>query len=207
MVIQKVGGYCFKLSAGPVTVAVNPPSQRSKHKVSKFGADVVIVSLPDPDWNGAETAAHGDKEPFIIQGPGAYEVGAVTVHGYATPAAYNDVMSEVGNTMYVIGMDDMRILVLGALSNPKLPAEVRSELDGIGIVMVPVGDGTLDPKSAHELVTGIEPNVVIPYAVGSDKELSAFLKAEGETGLKATDKFTVRAKELAAMDGAVVLLS
>lgn len=207
MIIQKVGGFCFKLSAGPVTVAINPPSQRSSHKVSKFGADVVLVSIPDPDWNGTETAAHGDKEPFIIQGPGAYEVGSVTVVGYSTPAAYNDVMSDVGNTIYLIGMDDMRILVLGALSNPKLPTEVRAELDQVGIVLVPVGDGTLDPKAAHELVTGIEPNVVIPYAVGSDKELSAFLKAEGETGLKSAEKFTVRAKELAAMDGAVVLLS
>jgi L-ascorbate metabolism protein UlaG (beta-lactamase superfamily) len=206
MVIQKVGEYCFKLSAGPVTVAVNPPGERSHHKIPKFGADVVVISLPDEDWNGVGTASHGDKEPFVIQGPGAYEVGEVRVSGYSTAASYNDVISEVGNTIYLIEMDGIRVLALGALSNPKLSADIRSELDQVGIVIVPVGDGTLDPKAAHELVTGIEPNVVIPYAVNDGKALAAFLKAEGETGLKPTDKFTVRVKELLAMDGDVVLL-
>ena len=207
MVIQKVGGYCFKLSAGPITVAVNPPSQKSKkHKVSKFGAEVVLVSVSDPDWNGVETASHGEKEPFAIQGPGAYEVGDVSVSGYSTASDYGDAVSEVGNTIYVVSMDGMRILILGAISSPKLPSEIRSELDNIDIVFVPVGGSTLDAKAAHELVTGIEPHAVIPYAVDDDKAIAAFLKAEGETGLKPTDKFTIRPKELAAMDGDVVLL-
>lgn len=207
MIIQKTGGYCFKLSAGPSAVAVNPPSEGSKHKVPKFGADIVVVSIPHPDWNGVETATHGGKKPFVISGPGAYEVGEVRVTGYATAAAYGDVMSDVGNTVYVIEMDGMRVLVLGALASAKLPPEVRSELDDIGIVFVPVGDGTLDPKAAHELVTGIEPKAVIPYAVGDAKALASFLKAEGEAGLSPVEKFTTRAKELAALDGDVILLS
>lgn len=206
MVIQRAGGYCFKISAGQTTLALNPPSSKSKHKVSKFGADVVLISVPDPDWNGAETATHGEKEPFVISGPGAYEVGEVRVSGYATSASYGDVMSDVGNTIYMIEMDGIRVLALGALSNPKLPAEVRSEIDDVGIVLVPVGDGTLTPKDAHELMTSIEPKAVIPYAVGKEEDMKAFLKAEGETGVKSQDKFTVRVKELAAMDGDVVVL-
>ncbi|MDE2078778.1 MAG: MBL fold metallo-hydrolase [Patescibacteria group bacterium] len=208
MVIQRIGGYGFKISAGATTVAVNPPSQRSKKfKVSKFGADVVLVSVPHSDWNGVETATHGEKEPFVIQGPGAYEVGDVTVTGYATRGEYDDVLSDVGNTIYIVEMDGIRVLVLGALAEPKLPAEVRSELDTIGIILTPIGDGTLGPKEAHELVTSVEPKAVIPYAVGGEDDVKAFLKAEGETGVKPEEKFTVRAKELAAMDGAVVLLA
>lgn len=208
MVIQKAGGYGFKISAGPITVAVNPPSQRSKkHKVSKFGSDVVLISIPDVDWNGADTATHGDKEPFVISGPGAYEVGEVRVTGFSSRSDYGDVLSDVGNTVYIVEMDGIKVLVLGALSSPKLPAEIRSEIDDIGIVLVPVGEGTLDPKAAHELVTSIEPKAIIPYAVGEEKDLLAFLKAEGETGAKPTDKFTVRKKELDAMDADVVLLA
>lgn len=208
MVIQKAGGYGFKISAGPITVAVNPPSQRSKkHKVSKFGSDVVLISIPDVDWNGADTATHGEKEPFVISGPGAYEVGDVRVTGFSSRSDYGDVLSDVGNTVYIVEMDGIKVLVLGALSSSKLPAEVRAELDDIGIVLVPVGEGTLDAKAAHELVTGIEPNVVIPYAVSGDKDIAAFLKAAGETGVKPTDKFTVRKKELDALDGDVVLLA
>jgi len=206
MVIERAGGYGFKISAGKTTIAVNPPSSKSKHKVSKFGSDIVLISIPETDWNGADTATHGGKEPFVISGPGAYEVGDVRVTGYSTEAEYGDVMSEVGNTIYIVEMDDIRVLVLGALSNPKLPAEARAEVDDIGIVLVPVGGGTLEPKEAHELVTTIEPKAIIPYAVGKEEDVKAFLKAEGETGVKAQDKFTVRAKELAAMDGEVILV-
>ena len=205
MIIQRAGGFCFELSAGDTTLALNPPSQRSKYKVSKFGADIVVVSVPSDDWNGVETATHSGKEPFVVSGPGAYETGAVTISGYATPAEYGDVVSEVGNTIYIIEMDGIRVLALGALSSPKLSSEVRSEIDDIGIVLVPVGDGTLGAKEAHELVTSIAQGH-LPYAVGKEEELKAFLKAEGETGVKPTDKFTVRTKELSTMDGEVILL-
>lgn len=207
MVIQRAGGYCFKISSGDTTIALNPPSSRSKHKVSKFGADVVIISVPHEDWNGAEQATHGAKEPFVVSGPGAYEVGDIIISGYATPGNYGDVMSDVGNTVYIIEMDGIRVLALGALSSSKLPPEVRSELDDIGIVLVPVGGDALDAKAAHDLVTTIEPKAVIPYSIGKDDAVKAFLKAEGSTDAKPTEKFTVRAKELAAMDGEVILLS
>ncbi len=208
MIVQRAGGFCFKISSGQTTVALNPPSPKSKNfKVSKFGADVVVVSVPHEDWNGVETATHGEKEPFSVTGPGAYEVGDVRISGYATSASYGDVMSDVGNTLYIIEMDGIRVLALGALSSGKLPPEVRSELDDIGIVLVPVGEGALDPKAAHELVTAIEPKAIIPYAVGKEEAVKAFLKAEGESAVKPMEKFTVRAKELAALDGEVILLS
>jgi L-ascorbate metabolism protein UlaG (beta-lactamase superfamily) len=207
MVIQHAGGYCFKISSGDTVIALNPPSSASKHKVSKFGANVVIVSVPDKDWNGIEQASHGGKEPFAVTGPGAYEVGDVVITGYATPSDYGDAVSDVGNTVYIIEMDGIRVLALGGLSAGKLPTEVRSELDNIGIVLVPVGDGALDAKAAHDLVTAIEPNAIIPYEVGKSGGIVAFLKTEGESGVKPVEKFTVRAKELAAMDGEVVVLA
>lgn len=207
MVIQKVGGYCFKLSAGPVTVALNPPDAKSKLKVNKFGSDVVLVSLRHADWDGAETASHGDKEPFVIQGPGAYEVGDITVSGFDTPSAYDGETLEFGNTVYIFDMDGIRVLALGALATTKLPQDLREELDDIGIALVPVGDGTLDPKAAHELMVSIEPKIIIPYGVGPDgeKAVQAFCKAEGEAP-KREEKLTIRAKEVATHDGDVVVL-
>lgn len=207
MVIQRVGEYCFKLSAGPVTVAINPPAPKSKLKVNKFGADVVLVPLRHPDFDGAETASLGDKQPFVVHGPGAYEVGQITVSGFGTPVAYGEA-SEFGNTVYVFDMDSIKVLALGALASTKLPQDLRAEVDDIGIVFVPVGDGTLDPKAAHELMVTLEPKIIIPYGVGADgeKAVQAFCKAEGETPKK-EEKLTVRAKEVAAMDGVVVLLS
>ena len=206
MIVQRAGGFGFKLSSGNTTVALNLPSGKSKLKGTKFGADVVLVSLPHEDWNGVDQASHGEKEPFQIHGPGAYEVGDVVISGYATPSTYGKIKSDIGNTVYVIEMDGIRVLALGALASPKLPPEVREELDDIGIVLVPVGGETLTPKDAHELVTSIEPNAIIPYEVGTEANMKAFLKAEGGSN-KPEEKFTVRVKELATMDGDVVLLA
>lgn len=208
MVIQKVGEHCFKLSAGPVTVALNPPGAKSKLKVNKFGSDVVLVSVRNQDWDGAETATHGDKEPFVINGPGAYEVGDITISGFQTPTDYGE-HSEVGNTVYVFEMDGIKVVSLGALSSAKLPQDLRAEVDDIGIVLVPVGDGTLDPKAAHELMVNLEPKIIIPYGVGKDGDaaVKSFLKAEGDTGVKPEEKLTVRAKEVQEKDGDVVLLA
>ncbi|MEK7063568.1 MAG: MBL fold metallo-hydrolase [Patescibacteria group bacterium] len=207
MVIQKVGGYCFKISAGPVTVALNPPGTKSKLKVNKFGSNLVMIAVRNDDWDGAETASHGDKEPFVISGPGAYEVGDITVSGFATATDY-DGHKEVGNTAYVFEMDGIKVLALGAISNGKLPQDLRAELDDIGIVLVPVGDGTLDPKAAHELVVALEPKIIIPYGVGKDGDaaVKAFCKAEGESP-KEEEKLTIRAKEVQEKDGDVVLLA
>ena len=104
-------------------------------------------------------------------------------------------------------MDGIRVLVLGALSSPKLPQDLRAELDTIGIALVPVGGGALDPKAAHELMVAIEPKIIIPYAVGDEKDVAAFVKAEGESGLKEEEKLTIRAKEVMEKDGDIVLLA
>lgn len=196
MIISYAGGYCFKLSSGDTTVAINPPSQKSAFKVSKFGADIALISMADQDWDGAETATHGDKEPFVIRGPGAYEVGSVVVNGYAS--------DDHRNTIYALEFDGMHVLILGALKG-KIPQEVRADLNDVNILMVPVGADTLDPKDAHEITVSLEPNLIIPYQVGKGDDLKAFLKAEGATGIKATDKLTLRAKEVAALDGEVAI--
>ncbi|MEK7613756.1 MAG: MBL fold metallo-hydrolase [Patescibacteria group bacterium] len=206
MVISYIGGHCFKLSSGDTTIAINPPRSTSEFKVSKFGADVVLISAADPEWDGEETASHGGKEPFVIRGPGAYEVGDVVVTGYASEGALGKETSEFGNTVYVVEFDGMKVLLLGALSSTKLSPELRADLDEINIVFVPVGGKTLDPKGAHELVVSLEPNVIIPYAVDGDADIKSFVKTAGAHEVKPVDKLTLRAKEVALMSGEVVLL-
>ncbi len=202
MVITYVGGYCFKISAGDTTLAINPPSASTKFNVSKFGADVVFIPTADPTWSGEETATHGDKEPFIIQSPGAYEVGDMVATGFASEGAEGP----FGNTIYNFEFDGMRVLLLGALASPKLSQEVRSNIDEVHIVFVPLGGGTLDPKEAHELVVSLEPNVIIPYAVNGGDDLKLFLKTAGAHEVKPVEKFTIRAKEIVEMQGEVVVL-
>ena len=206
MVITYAGGYCFKLTSGDTTIAVNPPSGASFFKVSKFGADVVLVATHHPDWSGVETASHGGKEPFVIRGPGAYEVGDVTATGYASEGALGGETNEYANTIYNVLFDGMDILFLGALSTGKLSHEVRSNLDEVDIVFVPVGGKTLDPKTAHDLVVSLEPKLIVPYAVGARDELKLFLKTAGAPDSKPVDKLTLRSKDIALMSGEIALI-
>jgi len=187
-------------------LAINPPSAKSAHKVSKFGADVVLVSTEHMDWNGEETAAHSSKDSFVIRGPGAYEVGDIVVTGYASEGAMGKETSDYGNTVYAVEFDGMKILVLGAISSSKLSQEARGDIDGVDIVFVPVGGETLDAKGAHELVVGLEPKLIIPYAVGDDGELKNFLETEGAKGVKPVEKLTLRSKEIAMMTGEIAVL-
>jgi len=206
MVITYVGGNCFKLSAGDTTIAVNPPASSSPHKVSKFGADVVIIPVAHEDWNGEETASHGGKEPFVVRGPGAYEVGDAVITGYASQGALGKKTDEWGNTVYTLQFDGMKVLLLGALSSAKLSPEIRADVDDVDIVFVPLGGSTLDAKGAHDLVVALEAKVIIPYHVNGDKELKEFIKIAGVAGVKPQEKLTLRAKEVSTMNGTIALL-
>ena len=82
MVISYQGLESFKIQFGEIVVAYNPISKDSKHKGTKFGADIVLISANHPDFNGAENASRGDKQPFVINGPGEYEIGGIFVRGF-----------------------------------------------------------------------------------------------------------------------------
>lgn len=207
MIITPSGGYGFKLVSGDTTIAVNPPSQRSPFKVPKFGAHVVLISHEAPEWSGEETASLGSAEPFVIRGPGAYEVGQVVVTGYASDAVVGKEVVPQANTVFVLKFDGITSVILGALASHKLSPELRADLDDVNIVFVPVGETTLDATRAHELVVSLEPNLIIPYAVGPRAELEDFLETEGAKGVKPVEKLTLRAKEVSALEAEIALLS
>src|SRR5665213_423740 len=98
MVISYMGGECFKISQGDLTLAFNPPSKDSALKASKFGSDIALVSADNEDFNGVENAAFGEREPFAIVGPGEYEVRGVAVRGFGSTSLYGG--SSSVNTIY-----------------------------------------------------------------------------------------------------------
>ena len=88
MIISYLGGEFVKVQFGDITLAFNPPSKDSQLKTARFGADIALSALNHSDFNGVETVTHGDRAPFVIRGPGEYEVKDVTVRGFATESRY-----------------------------------------------------------------------------------------------------------------------
>ncbi len=208
MVITHHGAEFFKVSFGDTTLALNPISKDSKLKGARFGADVALISLDDPDMNGAAEVAYGERQPFVIAGPGEYEVKGVTVKGFLSSSTYRE--KERINTIYFISLEGMNLCFLGALADKKLPQDAREALEDIDILFIPVGgDGVLSASDAHDVAILLEPKIVIPMhydGVGEKGSLAAFLKEEGADA-KPVDKLTLKKKDLEGKEGEVVVLS
>lgn len=207
MVISYLGGECIKVSQGDLTLAFNPPSKDSSLKASKFGADIALVSLDNEDFNGTENAAFGERQPFVISGPGEYEVKGVAVRGFGSESNYG---GKGINTIYSVSLDGMNLCFLGALGTVTLPPAAKQELDNIDILFIPIGgDGVLSYDDAYKLAVQLEPKAVVPLHYGDigDKDaLKAFLKEAGKD-VKPVDKLTVKKKDLEGKDGEIIVLS
>jgi hypothetical protein len=205
MIISFLGGQTFKISQGDLTLATNPPSKESGLKSTKFGADITLVSLDHEDFNGIENTTFGDREPFLIKGPGEYEVRGVVVHGFASESNYG---GETGiNTIYTIDLEGMRLCFLGVLAKSELPQAATEELDNIDVLFVPVSkEGTLDESQGYRLAVSLEPKVVIPMGYDS-VSLQSFLKEAGAEGTKPIEKLTVRKKDLSDKEAEIVVLA
>lgn len=215
MVITYMGGECFKVSQGELTIALNPPSKDSSLKTSKFGSDIVLSSLNHEDMNGVENASFGDREPFAIVGPGEYEVKGVAVRGFGSESNYDDKKSI--NTIYSIMLEGMNLCFLGALSNTDLPQTAKQELDDIDILFLPIGgEGVLDHASAYKLAVQLEPKAIVPMHYPSKDEvgglgvkdaLKNFLKEAGSEDTKPIDKLTIKKKDLDGKQGEIIVLA
>lgn len=207
MVITYHGGQCFRVSFGDTTLAFDPIDKSSKTFTAvKFGSDIALVSLRHPDCNGIQQVTHGTKTPFVIDGPGEYEVGDVTVRGFGVPTTYENV-SRI-NTIYQVQLEQMNIVFLGALgSAAELESSILGELGDIDILFVPIGGGdVLDVPQASKLGVKLEAKLVIPMRFDKNAH-DAFLKEEGVEKLTPVDKLTVKKRDVSVMEGEIVVLA
>lgn len=210
MVITYDAVEAVKITQGDTTIAINPPSKKSKYSGTSFGSDIVLITSNHPDFNGSENATRKDQEPFIIDGPGEYEVKDFFIRGFASKSAYDG--KEIINTIYTFRVDGIDVAFLGGLSEKELSTEVKEELGEADILFVPIGgDGVLNASEAHEVAIKRQPAIIIPIHYGEtglgDKDaLKKFLKEGSQEGTKAVDKLTVKKKDIETKEGEIVVL-
>jgi hypothetical protein len=211
MIITHHGAEFFKVSFGDVTLAFNPVSKDSSLKQTRFGADIALISLEHPDMNGVEQVVHGGKAPLEIRGPGEYEKNDILIKGYPTVSLYGGV--ERINTVYLVTLEKMNLLFLGALSNKVLPTELKEALDKIDVLFMPIGgDGVLEPDDAYAFAVSIEPKIVIPMhygTIGTKDALEVFLKEESitETQAPKVDKLTIKSRDIDGKQNEIVIFA
>ncbi len=206
MIITHHGGQCFKVSFGDTTLVFDPISKKSKKlNPVRFGADIAFVSLNHPDMNGVEELEYGTKKPFVIDGPGEYEVGEVTVRGFGTETTYEGVHRF--NTIYQVTLEGITIVFMGAQSTGVIDPQILGELDDIDILFLPIGGGdVLDVPEASKLGTKLEARCIIPMHY-TDTALKAFFKEEGVDPVKPIEKLTIKKKDLLEKESEIVVLN
>ena len=207
MIITYLGGEFIKVQFGDTILAFNPVSKDSKLKTSKFGADIVLSSLNHPDMNGVDMVGFGDKKPFVITGPGEYEVKDVFIKGLPSESNYDK--EKRINTIYTVTLEGMNICFMGAVDAVALPKDTEEAIDEVDILFVPIGgEGVLNPVSAYKAAVSIEPKIIIPMHYGDlgvKDALKLFLKEAGENP-RAEAKLTLKKKDLEGKEAEVVLL-
>jgi L-ascorbate metabolism protein UlaG (beta-lactamase superfamily) len=154
MDIEYRGANCVVLKTKNDVVVVDPTSNVN----AKDYGDKAMILFTDEKYE------EGTKQSgFIIDQPGEYEKGEVSVRGIAT-RRYID-PEEYGKkaTMYRVEFGGVRLAVLGNVTNSIDEKDLES-LGVVDIVVVPVGGGgyTLDAKDAAAVIRQIGPRVVVP---------------------------------------------
>jgi L-ascorbate metabolism protein UlaG (beta-lactamase superfamily) len=210
MVISYAGVGSFRIQFGDTVIAYNPISKDSSYKAQSFGADIVLVAANHPDMNGVAQASRKDKEPFVVSGPGEYEIGGIFVQGFPAKTLYGG--EERLSTVYLMELEGMNLCFLGPLSSAdELSAETKEALDDIDVLFAPIGgEGTLGPADTHKLAVKLAPHLIIPmHYEGKEGKtaLAAFLKEAGAESSAAEAKLTIKKKDLEGKENEVVVLS
>ena len=211
MVITYNGLEFFKVQSGNLTLAFNPVSKKSNTKISppRFKTDIALVSLNHPDFNGVEgLIGRDDKETFVIDGAGEYEVEGVFIKGFSAVSNYDG--TERISTIYKVTIEGINLCFLGGLSSKNISEKALSQMDDIDILFVPIGgNGVMKAADAHKLAVKISAGIIIPmhYGLAGDKDaLTKFFKEEGGGKVAEIEKLSIKKSNLALKDGEIVVL-
>ena len=186
MEITWYGHSCFRLTERNLATVVTDPYDNSSigYFPLKLKADIVTISHDAPGHNNSD-AVKGTSH--IISGPGEFEIGGVFITGVQTDGsgAGKKTKDQTRNTLYVFDYDGLTVAHLGDLK--QLPPQNEIEaLGAVNVALVPVGGGGgLNAAKAAEVISLLEPNIVIPmhYATSDVKvsleSLNKFIKEMG----------------------------
>jgi L-ascorbate metabolism protein UlaG (beta-lactamase superfamily) len=206
MEIHWLGHSFFRLRGREATVAIDPIFKKSAAKVA---ADIVLVSHEHDGHNGREAVS---GTPRYVTRPGEYEIKGVSIVGVQTAHDNESGRRRGANTAWIVQLEDLRVCHLGDIGHT-LTEQQREAIGDVDILLVPVGGhNTINAVQATELVTSLEPKIVIPMHYGTgDEEESAlapvdhFLREQGVRSAEAQPRLQVTKASLPEETTVVVL--
>lgn len=181
---------CFRLKERNLAAVVTDPYGGDLGLPPlKLRADVVTISHDASGHNYADAVSGYE---FALIGPGEYEIGGVFITGIPTAQEANTTQ----NVLFMFDFDGLTVAHLGDMT--KVPTQTQIEaLELVNVLLVPVGGGTsLNAAQAAELVSMLEPNIVIPmhyHLPGLELKLDGVERFLNEMGVTdPTEESTLR---------------
>ena len=164
MEITWLGHASVCINSRDVLLVTDPYDSSEGVFMSPSKADIVISSNSDPKHSNTSAIS---GTPRIIKGPGEYEVSHFYITGTGTAGTDDEQIGTPINTIYTIRVEGLVISHLGAL-NKKLPAAQMDTLRQTQILITPIsGEGSLNKSDLQEVVSAIQPRILIPVQHGS----------------------------------------
>lgn len=195
MEITWYGLSCFRITERKQATVVTDPYRNLGLPPLKLRGDVVTISHDASGHNHVKAVAGRHHD---LNGPGEYEIGNVFIIGITTA---NEAQTP-RNIVYLFDYGGITVAHLGDMQ--KVPTQTQIEaLEEVSVLLVPVGGGnSLNAAQASELVSMLEPNIVVPmhYKIPNLtlelEEVDRFLKEMGVTDLKAESSLKISSSNL-----------
>jgi len=199
---------CFRFKSRQLTIVADPYAPQVGLHMPTARAQVVTISHDVPGHNYIKAVKGYDH---VFDGPGEYEVNGVFITG-VTSYHRGEPGQRERNTAFLYEFDDLSIGHLGDLGETLDRKQIEA-FNSPDVLIVPVGGGDiLDASKAVEVITELEPRIVIPmhYAQpGLNLDMGPLGKFLKELGAEATEplpSLKLRKSDLTGDETRVVLL-
>ncbi len=219
MQVEWYGQSAFRLGAGETTVAIDPFGDMSALTKSSgiqweyppiegLEADLLLVTHEHRDHNVVE-AVGGD--PVVLRSTaGTLDSPLGSVVAVASEHDEAAGTERGPNTIFAFELDGIRVCHMGDFGQSGLRDEQAAALEGIELLIVPVGGGpTIGADGAREVVERLRPRWVVPMHYRTPK--IGFLETADEflglyEDVVRLDSPVFETAELGAGDGPIVVV-
>lgn len=213
MLINYFGHSCFKIEekiGGNTTSILTDPFDESVGlKLPKTEADIVSISHNHKDHSNV-SVVKGD--PFVVDCAGEYDVKGVIIEGISSYHDEEKGKERGDNIIFRFDIEGVSIVHLGDLSTV-LDNKQIEKIGGVDILLIPVGGKyTLDFKKATEVISQIEPRIVIPMHYKTESSeidvegLDKFVKELGVSP-RYEEKLKISKKDLPSEDMHLIIFN
>lgn len=208
MDITWYGHSCFRVSErGHASIVTDPFDAALGYEIPRVKAEIVTISHYAPGHSNVDMVKSANH---VIDGPGEYEIGEVFIIGVATydPTVENPRR----NVVYVMDFANLTVAHLGDLDHVPNQSLIDS-LGQIDVLLIPVGGGSsLSSSQAAEVVSLLEPSIVVPMHFQTDDltgleldPVDRFLKEMGVNSIEQESILRVSSNQLPEQTQVVVL--